>query len=234
MPPRASRGYRNRGGTVKNRTVDRPFPQRYWTATSTPKPVRYDLMARLVGEGPVDLGALVPGAVDLELEIGFGRGRFLLERAVAAPGSRIVGIEIKTKWGHLVEERRKKLGLASVVAFAGDAREILARAGPDGGLARVFIHFPDPWWKKRHAKRRVVDEGFLDQLARLLRKGGELFVQTDVEDRAVEMAAHVGENASFVVEPGFGGANPYGARSNREVRAEQDGLPIYRIRARRR
>lgn len=190
-------------------------------------------MARRPPEGPVELDALVPGEGDLELEIGFGRGRFLLERAVSAPGSRVVGIEIKSKWAHLIEERRKRLGLANVVALCGDAREILRRAGPDAGLARVFIHFPDPWWKKRHAKRRVVDEDFLDQLARLLRKGGELFVQTDVEDRALQMAAHIAQNAAFTVEPGFESANPYGARSNREVRADEDGLPVYRIHAKR-
>jgi tRNA (guanine-N7-)-methyltransferase len=203
------------------------------TLTPTPPPIRYDLLARRAPEGPVDLGALIPGEGDLELEIGFGRGRFLLERAVAAPGSRIVGIEIKSKWAHLVEERRKRLGFAHVVALCGDAREILRRAGPDGSLARVFVHFPDPWWKKKHAKRRVVDEDFLDQLARLMRKGGELFVQTDVEDRAIQMAAHITENAAFAVQPGFESENPYGARSNREVRADEDGLPVYRIHAKR-
>jgi tRNA (guanine-N7-)-methyltransferase len=205
------------------------------TITPTPPPIRYeyDLMARRAPEGPLDLSALVPGEGDLELEIGFGRGRFLLERAASAPGSRIVGIEIKSKWAHLVEERRKRLGLTHVVALCGDARELLRRAGPDGCLARVFIHFPDPWWKKKHKKRRVVDEDFLDQLARLLRKGGELFVQTDVEDRALQMAAHITENAAFVVQPGFESENPYGARSNREVRAAEDGLPVYRIHSRR-
>lgn len=204
------------------------------TLTPTPPPIRYDLMARRAPDGQVDLGALVPGGGDLELEIGFGRGRFLLERAASAPGSRIVGIEIKSKWAHLVEERRKRLGLTHVVALCADAREVLGRAGPDGCLARVFIHFPDPWWKKKHAKRRVVDEDFLDQLARLLRQGGELFVQTDVEDRGIQMAAHIAANAAFSVQPGFESENPYGGRSNREVRAAEDGLPVYRIHSRRR
>lgn len=203
-------------------------------AEGTPPPIRYELMARAAPEGAIDLDALVPGEGDLELEIGFGRGRFLIERAQAAPGSRVLGIEIKAKWAHLVEERRKRLGLTQAVALWGDARTILPRSGPDGVLARVFVHFPDPWWKKRHAKRRVVDEGFVEQLARLLRPGGELFVQTDVEDRAAAMAERIAAVPAFAVEAGFAHENVYGARSNREVRAAEDGLPVHRVIARRR
>ncbi|MFO0680554.1 MAG: tRNA (guanosine(46)-N7)-methyltransferase TrmB [Sandaracinus sp.] len=200
-------------------------------AEGTPPPIRYELMARRPPEGAIDLGTLVPGTGELELEIGFGRGRFLIERARAAPSSRIVGIEIKSKWSHLVEERRKKLGLENVVALYGDAREVLPRLGPDGSLARAFVHFPDPWWKKRHARRRVVDDVLMTQLGRLMRPGGALFVQTDVEERAIAMAENIVQSGLFRVEPGFAHANPYGARSNREARADEDGLPVFRIHA---
>lgn len=200
-------------------------------AAGTPPPIRYELLARRPPEGVIDLETLVPGTGELELEIGFGRGRFLIERAQAAPGSRIVGIEIKSKWSHLVEERRKKLGLGNVVALYGDAREVLPRLGPDGSLARAFVHFPDPWWKKRHARRRVVDDALMTQLGRLMRPGGALFVQTDVEERAIAMAERIAGSASFRVAPGFEQPNPYGARSNREARADEDGLPVFRIHA---
>ena len=60
----------------------------------------------------------------------------------------------------------------------------LARLSPDASVRRFFVHFPDPWWKKRHAKRLVVRDTFLAEVARLLEPGGELFVQTDVEERA--------------------------------------------------
>jgi tRNA (guanine-N7-)-methyltransferase len=175
----------------------------------------------------VDLRSLVPGEGPIELEIGFGRGRFLLERARAAPASRIVGIEIKAKWAHLVEARRAREAIANAVALRADARDLLPRMRPDGALARAFLLFPDPWWKKKHAKRRVVDEGFLDQLARLLAPGGELFVETDVEERAAAMKERVAAHGAFELRPCD--ANPYRARSNREVRAEEDGLPIHRF-----
>jgi tRNA (guanine-N7-)-methyltransferase len=106
---------------------------------------------------------------------------------------------------------------------------------PDGGVERVFIHFPDPWWKRRHAKRMVLRDTLLDQIARLLVAGGELYLQTDVEVRAFEYLDLVRAHAAFTLEGATGlvAENPYLARSNREVRADQDGLPVYRILARR-
>jgi tRNA (guanine-N7-)-methyltransferase len=212
-------------------TTESPGPR------TTPPPIRYQDMAPTFPEGDIDLGALLPGGGPLELEIGFGRGAFLLGRAVAAPGSRVIGVEIKSKWAYLVEERRLRLGLANARAFGADIREVLPRCEPDGSLARVFVHFPDPWWKKRHAKRRVLEDGLLADCARLLApETGELFVQTDVEDRAAELVALLRANPAFRLEgdaSGLVAANPFGARSNREARAALDGLPVYRVLARR-
>ncbi len=202
----------------------------------TPPPSRYEEMAPSPPEGDVDLGALVPGEGPLELDIGFGRGRSFLERARVCPDHRVIGVELKAKWAFKVEERRRALGLENARALRADIRSLLARSGPDGCLARVFVHFPDPWWKKKHGKRRVVGTELLDDLARLLAPGGELLVQTDVEDRAADYAELLGAHPAFAPARGSSFAideNPFGARSNREVRAEEDGLPIYRLLARR-
>lgn len=202
----------------------------------TPPPIRYDERAPTPPEGKVDLEALIPGEGPLELDVGIGRGRSLLERARVAPEARIIGLELKAKWAFKVEARRAREGLANARVFRADAKELLARSGPDGCLARVFLHFPDPWWKKRHAKRRVLGPALLDDLARLLAPGGELFVQTDVEERAEELAALIGGHEAFAPARGERlaiDANPFGARSNREVRAEEDGLPVHRLLARR-
>lgn len=197
----------------------------------TPPPIRYREIAPQPAEGAIDLDALVPGSGELEVDVGFGRGTSVLERAAAAPDARIVGIEIKAKWSFKVDERRKRLGLDRVRILCGDAREILARAGPDGAVSRVFVHFPDPWWKKRHRKRRVLGDDILDTFARLLRPGGQLYIQTDVEDRAQDYVALLRAHARFELEGegGFVPENPFGARSNREKRADEDGLPVYRI-----
>ncbi|HJL20266.1 MAG TPA: tRNA (guanosine(46)-N7)-methyltransferase TrmB [Sandaracinaceae bacterium LLY-WYZ-13_1] len=203
----------------------------------TPPPIRYEELAPSPPEGEVDLDALIEGDGPLELDVGFGRGRSLLERAEAHPEARVVGVELKAKWATKVAERVEGRGLTNARALRADVRELLARSGPDGCLRRVYVHFPDPWWKKRHAKRRVVTDAFLDLLARLMAPGGELLVQTDVDDRADDYESVLDAHPAFEPARPEGYRvedNPFGARSNREVRAEEDGLPIYRLLARRR
>ena len=194
--------------------------------------VDYVSRAPRAPDGALDLNALLPGTGPLEIDIGFGRGMSLFARHERSPESRILGIEIKAKWATLVEERRARLGLANVSVWSGDARELLTRMGPAGAVQRVFVHFPDPWWKKKHTKRRVLGEGVLGDLGRVLAPGGELYVQTDVEDRAQDYLALIRNDSRFAVanpESGFIDHNPFGSISNREKRAEEDGLPVWRI-----
>jgi tRNA (guanine-N7-)-methyltransferase len=178
---------------------------------------------------------LLPGSGEIEVEIGFGHGLFLYERAQAKPAARILGMEIKKKWSCLVAERCARRGLHNVTVWGADAREVLSRVS-GASVARVFMHFPDPWWKRKHEKRRLTGDTLLDQVARVLAPGGEFFVQTDVLDRAQRHLAALQEHGGFELQ-GEGGIvpdNPYEARSNREARAAEDGLPVYRTLALRR
>lgn len=186
------------------------------------------------------IGDLLPGTGPVEIEIGPGRGGFLFERADACPEARLIGLEIRLKWAAIVDERLKKRGLGGRVrALNADAREALARLRPDASIARFYLHFPDPWWKKRHEKRLVMGPALLDTLVRLLVDGGEIFVQTDVEERAAlydaQLRAHPAlEPAGDAPGSPLLAENPYGARSPREHRAIADGLPVTRLRYRRR
>ena len=182
-------------------------------------------------EGRFSLEDLIAGSGPIELDIGFGRGLSLLERSAAAPESRIIGIEVKTKLAYKVAERLKKRGLEKVQILCGDAREILKRAEPDRSIRRVALHFPDPWWKKRHDKRRVIGEALLAELGRLMAPGAEIFIQTDVEHRAEQYLTELRKTPGFTLasESGYIEANPFEARSNREKRAIEDGLPVWRI-----
>lgn len=173
----------------------------------------------------------------LELEIGPGpKAGFLVERAIAAPEAGLIGLEIRRKWASVGDAKLAKLGHAARVrVLCEDAKRALPRLSPDGAFSRVFLHFPDPWWKKRHHKRLVMGDTFLVHVSRLLAPGGELFVQTDVDERAELYERAVG--AYDVFEPAGDaegspriGENPYGARSPREHRAIADGLPVYRMR----
>lgn len=182
-------------------------------------------------EGRFSLEELVEGSGPVELDIGFGRGLSLFERAAAAPQSRIIGIEVKAKLAYRAKERLLKRDLRNVSVLCGDARELLKRAEPSGSVRRVALHFPDPWWKKRHDKRRVVRQTLLDELVRLMEPAGELFIQTDVEHRAEQYVAQLRATPGLALasRSGYVPANPFGARSNRERRAIEDGLPIWRI-----
>jgi tRNA (guanine-N7-)-methyltransferase len=200
----------------------------------------YAHAARFPGEGDVDINSLMPGQGAIEIEIGPGRGGFLFERAAAAPDRRLLGIEIRMKWSAIVDERLGKQGLGSRArVLNADAREALARLRPDGSIETFFLHFPDPWWKKRHTKRLVMNPELLHEVARLLRPGGEFYVQTDVEERAAEYEAQIGAHDAFEPAGDVEGSarleeNPYGARSPREHRAIIDGLPVTRLRYRKR
>jgi tRNA (guanine-N7-)-methyltransferase len=155
-----------------------------------------------------------------------------------SPEVRIVGLEIRLKWASLVDQRLHELGFSERGrVFAEDIRFALPRFAA-GTLSRVFVNFPDPWWKKKHAKRRLASGGVIEELARLLRPGGELFVQTDVEDTAEAYRAAIEARSGFAPFGDEAGSpllseNPYGARSPRERRVMASGLPVTRLRYRR-
>jgi tRNA (guanine-N7-)-methyltransferase len=200
----------------------------------------------LPAEGNVELASLLPTRMKrIEIEIGPGRGGFLFERLAAQPDLGMVAFEVSRKWTTVVNDRLVRLGLADRgKVFADDARLALPRLAPAGQTSCVYFHFPDPWWKKRHQKRLIVEPSVLREVARLLHPGGELFVQTDVEERADLYETQILGHPAF--EPfgdSVGGTdartsprlaeNPYGARSHRERRAIDDDLPVYRLRFRR-
>jgi tRNA (guanine-N7-)-methyltransferase len=196
----------------------------------------YDHPPRLPEGDRIDLRELLASEGAIELEIGPGRGSFILERAAERPEGAILGLEIRRKWATIVDRR---LGDASLWPRARvcceDAREALPRLGPDGVVDRVFFHFPDPWWKKRHEKRLVIVDPVIDEVVRLLADGGELFVQTDVPERAAAYEARLSPHPDLEPAGDHPGSprlahNPCAsARSNREKHADRDGLPVYRL-----
>jgi tRNA (guanine-N7-)-methyltransferase len=201
------------------------------TAASNTKPNPYADAPRLPDLPQVEPATLVRAGCPVELEIGPGRGGFLFERLAVAPELCMLGFEIRRKWATIIDNRLKAQGLGERArVFYEDARVALPRL-PADSLSRIYIHFPDPWWKKRHEKRLVVSPTLLPEVVRTLKQGGELFVQTDVEDRAAEYELAI--SAASGLEPVPGGPrlseNPFGARSPREHRAIKDGLPIHRL-----
>jgi tRNA (guanine-N7-)-methyltransferase len=204
-------------------------------ADGRPRPPRpYEDAPRLPEGESVDPRALVHGEW-LELEVGPGRGGFVLERLAAEPRCAVLGFEVRRKWAAIVDARLAKRGLAARArVLAEDAKLALPRLGPDGVFRRAYLHFPDPWWKKRHQKRLVMGDVFLAEIARLVALGGDLYIQTDVEERASQYQAQVLGSGWFEPAGDEAGSprlaeNPFGARSPREHRAIADGLPVHRM-----
>lgn len=133
--------------------------------------------------GPIDPQALMPGAKQVWLEIGFGGGEHLAAQAARHPDALMIGCEpflngVGSALRHIDEG-----GLKNVRIHADDARAVVD-ALPDASLDRIMILFPDPWHKARHNKRRLVQDDFAGALARVLKPGGRLRFVTDWKDYA--------------------------------------------------
>lgn len=169
----------------------------------------------------------------IEVEIGCADAQFLFERAAREPHANYVGLEIREELVHLVNKKARASGAPVTGVFCQaqkHLREIFAPASVD----RVYINFPDPWFKRRHADRRMVDDVLIAGVAEIMRPGGELFVQTDVWDIAIDaLGAIEPRDDVFVNRAGawtfWRAGNPYGVRSWREQNAEETGLPVWRL-----
>jgi tRNA (guanine-N7-)-methyltransferase len=131
---------------------------------------------------PWDARALFGRDAPLEVEVGSGKGLFIRTAAGQRPEADYLGIEMARKYAQFAAASLVKHGLHNAVIVQADALRIFAELLPDGLLAAVHVYFPDPWWKKRHKKRRVMRESFVRDIERTLRSGGALHFWTDVEE----------------------------------------------------
>ncbi len=137
----------------------------------------------------LDLNAVFGRHAPRILEIGFGNGAALASMAENAPECDFIGIEVhRPGIGRLLLELESR-GLVNVRIFREDAVQVLRDCIPDSSLNRLLLFFPDPWHKKRHHKRRIVQPAFLELVARKLMPGGILHMATDWENYAEHMLA---------------------------------------------
>lgn len=173
----------------------------------------------------------------IELEIGCAEAQFLFERAAADPSRLYVGLEIREELVALVN-RRARAAAAPVHAVFCQAQLHMQEIFPAGSVDRVYINFPDPWFKRKHHGRRMVDEALAAGVAHAARAGADVFVQTDVWEIAIDAMSTFERDERFANAAGdwtfWRAGNPYGVRSWREQNAEATGLPIWRILYRRR
>jgi len=138
-------------------------------------------------EKPMDMAACFGNDNPVVLEIGFGNGESLLKMAAENPEQNFIGIEVhRPGVGHLLHLIQER-GITNLRVMNHDAIDILQNQTPEHSLSRIQLYFPDPWHKKKHNKRRIVQPTFLDTLAKLLKQNGQIHFATDWEHYAKHM-----------------------------------------------
>jgi tRNA (guanine-N7-)-methyltransferase len=146
---------------------------------------------------PLDLDTIFGRRAEKVAEIGFGNGDTLVLAAVDRPDLDFLGIEVHEPGiGHCLIQAREA-GIDNLRVICADAIEVLQQQIPDGALARINLLFPDPWPKKRHHKRRIVQPPFLKIASAKLQQGGSLYVATDWGNYAEHIDEVLAESACF-------------------------------------
>ena len=160
-------------------------------------------------EDPIlDVAAIFANHHPVEVELGFGKGRFLLDAAQRRPEHNFIGVEVAGKYLRLAHDRALKRGLTNLRFIHGDAREFVEFFLPAGAVHALHVYFLDPWPKKIHHKRRLLDEGFFEEALRVLEVSGRLWIATDHDDyfEAILEGLEAAVERFTLVEAGWDGA----------------------------
>jgi len=176
--------------------------------------------------------AVEPGRA-IEVELGAAEAHFLLERARDDRRTQFVGVEIRREVVGATNLECARLGLDNVRCVFANMSVDMPRLFSVGSVDRFFLNFPDPWFKSRQHKRRVIGPGLVQEIARALAVGGELFVQTDIFALALDamaaLEADVGSFANTREAWTFLRESPFAAKSRRERQCELEGARIWRL-----
>lgn len=170
----------------------------------------------------------------VEVEVGSGKGLFLVTAATLHPNINYLGIEIVHKYQLYIANRLARRRLHNAKAAYADARWLLQDWIADASVQAVHLYFPDPWWKLRHHKRRVFTDTFAAQALRILVPGGDLLVVTDVADYAAMVRETVAP-LPFLEQPppaATAAVHDMDYLTNFERKFRQEGRSIHRMRFR--
>lgn len=182
---------------------------------------------------PLDPHALFPAPAPLELEMGSGKGLFLDRASADRPDHNFLGVELARKYAQFAAARLARAGRANARMISGDGLRLFREFLPSGCACAVHVYFPDPWWKKRHRKRRVLNASFLYDVVRVLEVGGKLHFWTDVEEYfqatvdLITTAAPLLAGPHAVAEPPA--EHDLDFRTHFERRTRKAGEPVYRV-----
>jgi tRNA (guanine-N7-)-methyltransferase len=169
----------------------------------------------------------------LHIDIGCGKGIFLMQMAQLLPDWNFLGLEIRKPVVEQALARKQETHLDNLHFMFCNAnitfQQLMESWGGQNPLRQVSIQFPDPWFKKRHQKRRVLQPELVQDLATFLPFGGRVIIQSDVESVALEMCDRLSENPNFQrTAPHWLPDSPFPAQTDREQVTLEKGLPVYR------
>ncbi|MCX8065535.1 MAG: tRNA (guanosine(46)-N7)-methyltransferase TrmB [Candidatus Hydrogenedentes bacterium] len=167
----------------------------------------------------------------LLLDLGSAGGHFLIKMAQTYPNQNFLGIEIRKPLVDRANKWRSEMGLSNLYFFFGQAQVVLKpilESFPKKVLQYVTINFPDPWFKKRHRKRRMVNTELLKTLAEFLQPGGKVFVQTDVEELMLDIKSHFETVPEFELTQDGMDSNPFHIPTEREISVQKLRRIVYR------
>jgi tRNA (guanine-N7-)-methyltransferase len=178
-------------------------------------------------DSPTIFGRIAP----LEVEVGSGKGLFMETASGARPERDFVGIELARKYARFAAARLARLDRKNALIVQGDALRFFREWLGTQAVAAVHVYFPDPWWKKRHRKRRVMQDEFLRDVQRVLEPGGELHFWTDVEEYFHESLAILAACTTLegpFAAPESPSAHDLDYRTHFERRMRLHGEAVYR------
>lgn len=179
---------------------------------------------------PLEPGSLFPAATaPIELEVGSGKGMFLTAATAADASRNFLGIEVSGGYARMTAGKLAQAGSPNGAIIHGDAMQLVCSLLPDCCVAGVHVYFPDPWWKARHRKRRILNPVFLRHAARILPESGRLHIWTDVEEYFEEAVASTAATGLFGTpedEAPGGPETPY--RTHFERRTRLAGAQVWR------
>ncbi len=179
---------------------------------------------------PLDMKATFGNDNPVELEIGIGKGYFIMNAGVKYPDRNFIGIEIRRKYLMNARERVEKRPISNVRFVNGEAFSFMETFLKPESLSVIHLYFPDPWPKKRHHKRRLFSPDFLTLVKKTLIPGGQILIATDHKDYW-EWICEILDNQDFLVkcdrlpEPVDGSDG----LTNYEIKYTREGRPIYRV-----
>jgi tRNA (guanine-N7-)-methyltransferase len=182
---------------------------------------------------PLDVASWFSRRGPLEIEIGSGKGLFLLNESARSPERLFIGVEAAIKYARFAAYRLARARRDNVRIVRGDAMQFLREFVADRSVEAIHVYFPDPWWKERHRRRRVMQESTIADIARVLRPGGVLHFWSDVEEYFEATCTLI---AAF---PAFGKPQPVPPepaghdmdyRTHFERRMRLHGHPVFRAR----